>query len=234
MPKRDNAPKKRTTKRVLASNAEEFQYRQENWYKELSWAIKAAQYDDESAITKNRAEYIKQLKLLERRVKNYEKKHPGEKLNVPELSLENAPERVTKKDIENIKAIRRKKLEERAEESEPIDIIMLELYNLRNFVASYYNPDIKFPGSLNQAKRSLLVLLDTAIAEQGESVIAQRAEEFAAARDFAKQAMDESHGELQKYSIDSFSQVLFNRFFTFDELLNMEYSLEYNENFSEP
>lgn len=229
--KYDHSPNKHQTKRILKGNKEELEFRQSDFYKSLTWQERYIIYGDKSVLTGNREELVKALRNLQRRVQRWERKHPGQTLDIPELDIRQYPERVTKETIETVKGLRGKKLAERElEPEEPVDIVEVELYNLRSYIEGYTNPTAN-QWTLKGAKHDLLEMLDMAIEAYGRREVATRAENVANARDFAKQAMDESNSDAQRQSLNGFSEALFGRSFTLAELYAVQHNIESYEDF---
>ena len=229
--KYDHSPKKNQTKRILKGNKEELEFRKSDFFKSLTWQERYIIYGDKSVLTGNREELVKALRNLQRRVQRWELKHPGQTLDVPELDIRQYPERVTKETIESVKGLRGNKLAERElEPEEPVDVVDIELRNLRAYIENFQNPYVN-QYSLKSAKRELLQMLDMAIESDGRLKVAMRAEEAANARDFATQAMMESNSERQQVSLNGFSRVLFGRSFTLAELYQVQRDIESYEDF---
>ena len=229
--KYDHSPKKKQTNRILKGNKEELEFRKSDFYNSLTWQERYIIYGDKSVLTENREELVKALRNLQRRLQRWERKHPGQALDVPELDIRQYPERVTKETIEEVKGLRGKKLAERElEPEEPVDIVDVELKALRDFVETFENPYVN-QYSLKSAKNELLQMLDLAIESEGRLNVAMRAEEAATARDFARQAMLESNSERQQVSLNGFSRVLFGRSFTLAELYQVQRNIESYEDF---
>lgn len=183
-------------------------------------------------LTANQEEWQHQVTNLKRRIRELEKKGYEVEYEVPEQ-----PKRITKESIERVRKISRKELLEYAPEKQGppkppkrLPITDVELKRLREFIQNYENGNVN-KYSLQWAKDYLTRILDNAIQTYGEREIAIRAEQIAAATDFAVQAMQDSHGDIQQQYIDSFAYVLFDRSFTQSELRDIEEARERNENY---
>lgn len=113
-------------------------------------------------LTKNQQLYIKEIDLLKKRIKRLEKKG----LTVDTISLPEIPKRITKKSIEDIHSIRRKKLLEYTEQARELKTITdyIPTFSMTSrisdeldYLLSYMNDEMKIY-SLMTGKQTTIYL----------------------------------------------------------------------------
>lgn len=241
--KRDNSPKKRQTKNRLTSNQREWKHQVTNLkrrIKDLKGLGVEVAYDIPEmpkTVRKRDIDKIKSIKREQLLKFAFSVSELGEvvKAILPKIGEREAKRKQLKE---------QKRLDEWWDEvspsisedeiyaDEPVDIVDVELHNLRSFIEGYTNPTAN-QWTLKGAKHDLLEMLDMAIESYGRQEVATRAENVANARDFAKQAMDESNSDAQRQSLNGFSQALFGRAFTLAELYSVQHNIESYEDFEE-
>lgn len=249
--KRDNSPKKRQTKNRLTSNQREWKHQVTNLkrrIKDLQGLGVEVAYDIPEmpkTVRKRDIDKIKNIKreqLLKFAFTVYAFGEIGEAF-IPKIGERAEYRRHIKeaREQERQAELARQEAEEFRREKdrmladlydEPVDIVDVELQNLRSFIEGYTNPTAN-QWTLKGAKHDLLEMLDMAIEAYGRREVATRAENVANARDFAKQAMDESNSDAQRQSLNGFSQALFGRSFTLAELYAVQQNIESYEDFEE-
>lgn len=195
MAKRDNSPKRKTTKRVLTANQEE-------------WAH--------------------QLRNLKRRIKSLEKYGLIVDYELPEM-----PKRVTKRDIEKLKGLGKKELlalpQKQIEEATAVNIADVELSNFISYIESY--TPTRYIDLRTYGKNMLLSMLHQRISEEGRIAVAEQLQRSAEAGLIVDSVLYASTQEQVEVGLSKFARVVFNRALALGELQELEYSMEYNENY---
>lgn len=199
MPKRDNSPKRKATKRRLTANQEE---------------------------------WLHQLRNLKRRIKALEKYGLVVDYELPEM-----PKRVTKGEIEKLKGLRRpqlfdlpqKEIEFTTATPSPVNIADVELTNFINNIESY--TPTRYVELRTYGKNMLLSMLHQRISEEGRLAVAEQLQRSAEAGLIVDSVLYASTQEQVETGLSKFARVVFNRALALDELQELEYSMEYNENY---
>lgn len=229
MARRDNAPATHQTSRQLKANEEEW----ERQVKLLKRRIKDVENLGADAVDIKIPEKPKRItpQAIER-VKNIRRPQIQKKALQVDSETGEAKKWIPPKrgEAQQRREEVKQKRQLEKQQQEKVNIVDVELENLKRFIESYENPYAK-QSALEGARINLLHYVDYAIMLYGEKEIAMRAEQAANATDFAKQAMDESNNETQRAYLNGFSDVLFGRAFSVAELVAIESGRENLESF---
>lgn len=233
MPKRDNAPKKRTSNKKLTSNQQEWQHQIRNLKRRIKdledlGAYVAFQIPEmPKRVTKSAIEKLKGLRRKQLLKKAYQEGDYGEA--VPFQTPEKGKAEERRREV---------KEKRRAEESdtdygydydypdEPVDIYRVEIDNLRNLINDIADDEIAM---------KLHTILDNAIAENGPSAVADTVEKrYSELRETAQQALKYKGSSKGAGAITSFAQILMSRPLSFGDLAELEQVNDYHDDFELP
>lgn len=181
-------------------------------------------------LTANQEEWVHQLRNLKRRIKSLEKTGLIAGYELPEM-----PKRVTKRDIEKLKGLRRAELlalpqkEIEIPTPTPVSIADVELAQLEAYIDEYTptrNIEIH-----NRAKAMLKAVLEQRIAESGRDVVAAQLERSADARMIAEAILYASEQQDVERRIGTFVRAVFGRALSLQELQEIQGYIEANESF---
>ena len=239
MAKRDNAPKKRSTKRQLTSNQQEWKHQITNLkrrIKDLEGLGIYVAFDIPSMpkkVTKAAIEKIKSIKRKELLKHGYSvDEATGEVFEKPAL-----PQRgKTKEWRKLVKRLKRENDERFSEADEydyediyediPVDISTVEIDRLKEEIASYGD------SALTQ---QLYSILDRAIYERGLEEVAKMVEEsYEELADYAQKAVKYKGDSRGAGNAAVFAQIVLGRTPSFNELASYTLASEKDENFEMP
>lgn len=180
-------------------------------------------------LTANQEEWLHQLRNLKRRIKSLEKYGLIVDYELPEM-----PKRVTNREIEKLKELRRAQLfalpQKEIEIPTPtVNIADVELSNFINYIESY--TPTRYVELRTYGKNMLLSMLYQRISEEGRNAVAAQLQRSAEAGLIADSVLYASKQEQVEIGLSKFARVVFNRALALGELQELEYDLEYNENY---
>lgn len=181
-------------------------------------------------LTANQEEWLHQLRNLKRRIKALEKSGLIVDYELPEI-----PKRVTKRDIEKIKGLRRPQLIDLPQrtidiiEPDVVRISDVELSQLEAYIEEY--SPVRNVGIHNEAKAKLKAVLEQRIAESGRNVVAAQLERSADADMIAKSILYASDQEAIDRKLATFVSAVFGRALSLQELQEIQSYNEANESF---
>lgn len=221
MARRDNAPKTHKTSDILKSNEDEWKEAVGNLKRRikdlegLGAVVDFTIPDKPEDITEADIERIKSIKrkeLLE---------YASQVDKFGELKDFVPPTRGwTKQRREKVKREREEEEHYPEGDDEGVDIVDVELDNLRTFIENF--DENKYKELQEYSKSCLLGILDMAIERAGKTNIARTAEEYASCHSLAEAALWASRQEKADMHIRGFSNILLGRPFTYDEAKLME------------
>lgn len=180
-------------------------------------------------LTANQEEWLHQLSNLKRRIKALEKYGLVVDYEIPEM-----PKRVTKGEIEKLKGLRRPQLlalpQKEIELPAPtVNIADVELTNFINYIESY--TPTKYVELRTYGKNMLLSMLHQRISAEGRNVVAEQLQRSAETGLIVDSILYASTQEQVESGLSKFARVVFNRALSLSELQELEYDLEYNDNY---
>lgn len=233
MPKRDNAPRKRTSNKKLTSNQKEWQHQVRNLKRRIkdleALGAQIAFVIPEMPVRVTKAA-IKKIKAIRREQllkKAYQEGEYGEAVPFEPPKRGEAAERREKVAAE-------KKAEKASEEDDEyydydsgaVEVYRVEIDNLRNLI--YDIADDEISNRLN-------AILDRAIAEKGANAVADTVEKrYSELRETAQQAIKYKGLSKGAGAITSFAQILMDGPLSFGDLATLEQANDYNDNFEAP
>lgn len=227
MAKRDNSPKKKQTAQKLTSNQREWQHQVANLKRRIKdledLGAKVAFEIPEmpKRVGKKAIEQIKKIKRKTLEKYAYQEGQYGEAVEFEPPKRGEAEKRrrevKAKRELEREEAMFN---DEYQAEEEPIDIVDVELENLRSYIESFDDNSDK--DLQEYAKSSLLNILDKAIEEFGRTQVARSAEQYSDANALAQAALWASKQDKVDMNVRGFSRALLGRALTYQEAIGME------------